>query len=213
MTNIFKQLGRSLAENYAGRIRTFPNGYKFSDAGTTNAQGVHIPATVEAGKRPRSLALGVISTHVCPSPPGDFPENSRTHGHYWVPMRVCRKCEHHIKRRRGQPYPCCAVLRENKRKGPTPVQSAVSIIETATEGKGHTQMKARRLANLLSADFADNDMTGSKDGDTIDELRHNRNMLLAVVREIILQTDQSVIDAAMTKARCRHRHGDPGTFS
>ena len=74
-------------------------------------------------------------------------------------------------------------------------------------------MKARRLANLLSADFADNDMTGSKDGDMIDELRHNRKMLLAVVREIILQTDQSVIDAAMTKARCRHRHGDPGTFS
>jgi hypothetical protein len=101
--NIFKQMARDMAAGYAGKINIYPNGFKFSDDGTTNAQGVWLKPSRSADGRLISLSLGVKTANGCPEPPpGDFPQNDR--GRYWVPMKVCRKCPHHIKRRREHEY-------------------------------------------------------------------------------------------------------------
>ena len=129
--NIFSQMAKSVIENSNGKIRTFPNGYEYSDAGATNSSGVHIPSSFDATGRPVSLSLGVLSTGSCPAPPagGDYPNHKGMAG-YWVPMKICRKCPHHIKRRRGQPYPCCAVLRKIRTERGTPAeQISIAMME------------------------------------------------------------------------------------
>ena len=128
--NIFNQIAKSLIESAHGRIRTMSNGFSFSDAGTTNAQGVHIKACESKDGRMMSLSLGVLTASNCPKPPADYPEGS---GGFKVPMKVCRKCPHHIKRHRRQPYPCCAVLREIRAKGPSPIEQFGAIMKSAKE--------------------------------------------------------------------------------
>lgn len=130
--NFLKQMARDMAAGYAGRINVFPNGYKFSDDGCTNAQGVWFKPRRSADGRLVSLSLGVKTANGCPEPPvGDFPKNDR--GRCWVPMKFCRKCPHHIARRRGQPYPCCAVLRKMAQAGPTPAAQVADLMDKAVE--------------------------------------------------------------------------------
>jgi len=59
---------------------------------------------------------------------GDYPVTDRG---AWVPMKVCRKCPHHLKRRRGQPYPCCTILRDIARKGPSPAEQVNDLLGRA----------------------------------------------------------------------------------
>lgn len=129
--NIFNYMAKSVIETANGRIHSTGSGWIFSDAGATNAQGVYIGPRPSKDGRPMSISLGVLTASNCPQPPGDYPQGSR--GGFNVPMKVCRKCPHHIKRRRRQPYPCCAVLREIRAKGPTPIEKMASIVESAKE--------------------------------------------------------------------------------
>jgi len=131
MSNIFAQMAKSLIESANGMIRVYPNGYKFDDRGTTNAQGVYLKPTVSADGRMKSIAIGVRSAANCPKPPGDYPQSER--GGAWVPMKVCRKCLHHLPRKRRHPYPCCAALREIRRKGPSPAEQFTTMLKTATD--------------------------------------------------------------------------------
>ncbi len=129
--NIFSMFAKDLVAASHGKIRVFQNGWEFNDKGVTNAQGVFLKAWSSPDGRMKSLALGVRSTNNCPKPPGDYPQCD--HGGYSVPMSACRKCPHHIKRARRQPYPCCAVLREIRQKGPGPAEQMMGMIQKATD--------------------------------------------------------------------------------
>lgn len=132
MLGLFKQMARDMKAGWDGRINVYPNGFKFSADGCANAQGVHFKAKPDASGRMISLSLNVRTANGCPQPPpGDWPQNN--FGRYWVPLKECRKCPHHIKRRRGQPYPCCDVLRQLARAGPTPAEKFASVFEKAAE--------------------------------------------------------------------------------
>jgi len=54
--------------------------------------------------------------------------------------------------------------------------------------------------NLVSEDFKINDTTGSLDAEEIDDARSRRRQLKAVIREIIKNASQEVIDAACERA-------------
>lgn len=130
MSNIFNHIAKSLVEAANGRIQVCSNGWHFSDEGSTNNQGVFIKAYKSDDGRMASLSLHVLSTRNYPTPPGDYPVMSRGGA---VPMKVCRKCPHHIKRRRRQPYLCCAVLRKLRAAGPSPAESMADMLRQATE--------------------------------------------------------------------------------
>lgn len=131
MSNIFNWFAKSLIEANNGKIHKYSNGFVFSDAGTTNNQGVFLKPSEAKDGRKISLALSVLTASNCPQPPGDYPQSKR--GGFWVPMKVCRKCPHHIKRRRRQPYPCCDVLRKIRANGPTPAQQMIKVMQDAVE--------------------------------------------------------------------------------
>ena len=95
--NLFKQMARDMTAGYNGKIVVYPNGFVFSDKGYTNPQGVSWKAKPDATGRLTSL-VHMQTANGCPQPPGDYPKNDR--GRFWVPMKECRKCPHHIKRRR-----------------------------------------------------------------------------------------------------------------
>ena len=131
--NIFNQMAKHLAESANGKIVVYPNGYEFSDKGTTNSSGVYLKPTESASGQLISLSLGVRTASNCPLPPGKFPQNKKRPGLFWVPMKDCRKCPHHLKRRRGQPYPCCAVIRRLKASGPSPAEKMQEMLAGAVE--------------------------------------------------------------------------------
>ncbi len=130
MSNIFNQFAKSFVETSQGRIRTLPNGWVHSSAGSTNNQGVFLKPHVTQDGRQASLALSVLSAGNCPRPPLGTDAPHMSHG-YSVPMKVCRKCPNHIKRRRRQPYPCCAILRKMRANGPSPAATLANMVEVA----------------------------------------------------------------------------------
>lgn len=130
MMNFIKQMAKDMAAGYQGKLNVYPNGFKFSDKGATNISGVFFKARPSFDGRMTSLSLGVRTVNGCPEPPpGDYPQNDRRR--FFVPLSECRKCPHHIKRRRGQPYPCCAVLRKLAQAGPTPVEKMAGALRSA----------------------------------------------------------------------------------
>ncbi len=131
MSNIFSYFAKSITEGHNGKLNIFPNGFEFRDGGTTNAQGVWLKPSRSADGRLISLSLNVRTVNGCPQPPSDYPQNDR--GRYWVPLKECRKCPHHVKRARRQPYPCCAVLRKLAREGPSPAQQVADVLTKAVE--------------------------------------------------------------------------------
>jgi len=144
---ILKQIAKDQAKYNDGEIHVLPNGYKFSDSGYTNPGGVFIAPHHTADGRMASLISGQRTATNCPQPPGDFPIFEDQHGRRcYVPMKDCRKCEFHLKRRRGQPYPCCALLRESRRGGPSPIAKVLDTLAEAAKGvneiMGHSSTPA-----------------------------------------------------------------------
>jgi hypothetical protein len=130
--NLFKQMAKSMIESANGKIQFFPNCYIFGDKGTTNNSGVFIKPVPSRDGRMMSLALNVRAVLNCPQPPGDFPGMPNKLSHC-VPAKACRDCPHHITRRRGANYPCCAILRNIRHSGPTLTQLAESATEKAVK--------------------------------------------------------------------------------
>lgn len=128
------QIAKDQAKHNAGELHTIPNGYKFSDAGYTNPSGVFIKPRPTADGHLASLVCGLKMVTNCPKPPGDFPSFERDgEVKIYVPLKDCRKCEFHLKRKRGQPYPCCAMLREQRKHGPSPIAKAFGMLAEAKE--------------------------------------------------------------------------------
>lgn len=128
------QIVKAEARKRAGEIHTIPNGYKFSDEGYINPGGVRIAPRPTFDDRQASLVSGQRTATNCPNPPGNFPTFKTDNGlHVYVPMKVCRRCPYHLKRTKGQPYPCCEVLRELQKNEPSPVSKAFSLLREAQE--------------------------------------------------------------------------------
>lgn len=109
-TNIFKLVLQGAIEEANGKLRQMPNGYVFSDAGATNSNGVFFPACKDEDGKAISLKLGLRVVNNCPIPPGDYPKLNSGH---CVPLKDCKRCEHHRPRRKGANYPMCEKLRSN----------------------------------------------------------------------------------------------------
>lgn len=122
---------KSQAEYIEGKIEAYLNGWIYSADGWTNRSGVHFPSRTALDGREISL-VPKRSTLNCPQPPGDFPILEK--GGASVPMSKCRKCPHYISRRRGKPYPSCAVLKERRKAEPSPLQKLGEVMKDAAEG-------------------------------------------------------------------------------
>lgn len=126
------QIVKAEARKRAGEIHTIPNGYKFSADGYINPSGVRIQPRETFDDRQASLVGGQRTATNCPNPPGDFPTFKTDDALLvYVPMKVCRKCLYHIKRSKGQPFPCCEVLRELQKNEPSPVSKAFALLTAA----------------------------------------------------------------------------------
>lgn len=132
--SLMTQIVKAEARKRAGEIHTIPNGYKFSDEGYLNPGGVFIAPRPTFDDRHASLVSGQRTATNCPNPPGDFPTFKTDDGlRVYVPMKDCRKCNSHLKRAKGQPFPCCATLREMQKHEPSPVSKAFSLLREAEE--------------------------------------------------------------------------------
>lgn len=131
-TNIFKSIIEAQIRFKHGRIHWSSNGWIFGFQGATNRQGVHIGARKDADGVDVSLGLNKRSTSNCPlrEYQGVHP---RTEDGYWVPAMKCRACVHHLKRRRGQPYACCAMLRDLRAAEPQPLEKLSEMMEQAAD--------------------------------------------------------------------------------
>lgn len=131
---LMAQIVKAEARKRAGEIHTIPNGYKFSADGYINPGGVLIAARPTFDDRQASLVSGQRTATNCPNPPGDFPTfKADDLLRVYVPMKVCRRCPYHLKRAKGQPFPCCEVLRELQKNEPSPVSKAFSLLREAEE--------------------------------------------------------------------------------
>lgn len=131
LSGLFASILQGQKKHKDGEIHIMPNGYRFGDDGWTNTSGAHFAARPTADGRMASLHPK-RTAYNCPKPPGDFPIFAD--GSAWVSMTVCRKCQHHIPRKRGQPYPCCAVLREHRGSEPSPLQKLGECMQEASRG-------------------------------------------------------------------------------
>ena len=124
---LLKSIAKGQAKYKAGELHIVPNGYKFSDAGYTNPGGVHFEPRFTADGRRLASFSGKRTVTNCPVPPGDFPILQSDRGlRVYVPLQDCRKCQFHLKRERGRPFPCCSVLQENRKNDPSPMEEATA---------------------------------------------------------------------------------------
>lgn len=119
--------------NKMGELHTIPHGYKFSEAGYTNPSGIYIAPLATIDGRLASLTRTRMVKN-CPQPPGDYPTFKTDDVlRVYVPIKDCRKCQHHLKGERSAQYPCCAILREMRKEEPHPVATAFSMLREAQE--------------------------------------------------------------------------------
>jgi|GEM_PF-6094873 len=109
--NILNEILRANLERRHGRITFYPGNYVWEPTKAQLAALTHVHTSQDAAGRTVYL-VGQLSVH-CPDNgrDGSYPKRLDGVG-YWVPVYVCRKCEHYRKgKRRGTPrYPCCAYL-------------------------------------------------------------------------------------------------------
>ena len=99
-----------------GKIRRVGSIYRYHERGYTNSAGIFYEARPDATGRlcSRWKKQGVTN---CPSPPLDTPRHTLRAGVVLtnVPYFRCMACKHHVEPTRELKYPCCDLLRANRR--------------------------------------------------------------------------------------------------
>ena len=131
LRNMMKEISKNTLRRIEGEIHIYPSGWRFSEQGCTNAQGVHIKARIDpiSGKM-MSLQIERYANN-CPEPPNQSEHVLGKFG-YWVPFKVCRQCPNHQKRRRGTPFASCKVL-VNINKNVSPIGEISKVVTEAQQ--------------------------------------------------------------------------------
>lgn len=108
MSNIWKTIARDAREKANGRIPVFDGFWRLqgNKEGKPGSEGILFDDRIDNLGRPMEMVNLLCA--ICPDEKWES-DYAKTDSGYWVPMRLCRKCPHYRKRRKGAWYSCCGL--------------------------------------------------------------------------------------------------------
>ncbi len=105
-TNIWGIIARDAREKANGRIHVFDGFWRLqgNTEGKPGTEGILFRDHVDKLGRP----IEMVNLLCAPCPDSKWEADyAKLDSGYWIPMRLCRKCTHYRKRRKGAWYSCC----------------------------------------------------------------------------------------------------------